>query len=169
MKYREITGAEWRRIVRVLRPGSGRWAISDEETRKHLNGMLYVLQFGCPWREMDPKYGKWNSVYVRFRRWAEKGVWDLLIDELVSMGRTEEWRYATRSEAAGSHGEGALTREARVKTALFEAARAVRTGESSSGLIQKAVREKGCALAIRPQAADPPPAGRIVERDQIRA
>ncbi|WP_408874232.1 transposase [Gluconobacter albidus] len=28
---------------------------------------------GCPWRDMHDRSGKWNSVYVRFRRWAEQG------------------------------------------------------------------------------------------------
>ncbi|WP_373636501.1 transposase [Komagataeibacter oboediens] len=28
---------------------------------------------GCPWRDMHERYGKWNSVYIRFRRWAEQG------------------------------------------------------------------------------------------------
>ncbi len=40
--------------------------------------MLYVLRVGCPWRDMHERYGKWNSVYVRFRRRAEQGVWDAL-------------------------------------------------------------------------------------------
>ncbi|MCQ1810733.1 transposase [Neorhizobium galegae] len=35
--------------------------------------MLHVLRVGCPWRDMHERYGKWNSVYVRFRRWAEQG------------------------------------------------------------------------------------------------
>nr|WP_252509169.1 transposase [Zymomonas mobilis] len=30
--------------------------------------MLYVLRTDCPWRDMHERYGKWNSVYVRFRR-----------------------------------------------------------------------------------------------------
>nr|WP_207917234.1 transposase [Rhizobium sullae] len=32
----------------------------------------------CPWRDMHERYGKWTSVYVRFRRWAEQGVGCLL-------------------------------------------------------------------------------------------
>ncbi|UIY32691.1 transposase (plasmid) [Neorhizobium galegae] len=35
--------------------------------------MLHVLRVGCSWRDMHERYGKWNSVYVRFRRWAEQG------------------------------------------------------------------------------------------------
>ena len=138
MKYRDLSDTEWRRISRLLPldPGAGRRP--HEFTRKHLNGMLYVLQAGRPWREMDPKYGKWNSVYVRFRRWAEKGVWDLLIAELVSLGRTDRWHYATSSEAAGRHSEGALTREAKIKTALFDAVEALKVGQGTFGSIRRA-------------------------------
>ncbi|WP_252171222.1 transposase [Sphingopyxis sp. USTB-05] len=38
-----------------------------------------MLRVGCPWRDIHERYGKWNSVYVRFRRWAEQGVWDALL------------------------------------------------------------------------------------------
>ncbi|MBS1073253.1 transposase [Gluconobacter cerinus] len=32
------------------------------------------MRSGCPWRDKHKRYGKWNSVYVRFRFWAEQGV-----------------------------------------------------------------------------------------------
>nr|WP_252507338.1 transposase [Zymomonas mobilis] len=57
-----------------------------KSNRLFLNGMLYVLHVirtGCPWRDMHERYGKWNSVYVRFRRWSEQGVWDALLETLV--------------------------------------------------------------------------------------
>ncbi len=48
--------------------------------------MLYVLRVGCPWRDMHERYGKWSSVYVRFRRWAGQGVCDALLETLVELG-----------------------------------------------------------------------------------
>ena len=38
---------------------------------------------GSPWRDLPDEFGKWNSVFQRFRRWAEKGVWESLFNALV--------------------------------------------------------------------------------------
>ncbi|WP_236760394.1 transposase [Rhizobium rhizogenes] len=79
------------------------------DNRRYLNGMLHVLRVGCPWRDMHERYGKWNSVYVRFRRWAEQGVSGLL-ETLVELGLADEWQYMIdkvrgHSQAAGAKGE----------------------------------------------------------------
>ena len=39
-----------------------------------LNAALHMLENGCKWRSLPKKYGKWNSVYVRLRRWCKQGV-----------------------------------------------------------------------------------------------
>lgn len=67
---------------------------------------------GCPWRDMHERYGKWNSVYVRFRRWAEQGVWDALLETLVDLGLTDDWQHhcpraqPSRRRERGTHKEG---------------------------------------------------------------
>jgi transposase len=48
--------------------------------------MLHVLRIGGPRRDMHKRYGKWNSVYDRFWRWAEQGVWDTLLQTPVDLG-----------------------------------------------------------------------------------
>ena len=39
-----------------------------------INAILYIAENGCKWRALPEKYGKWNSVYQKFKRWCEKGV-----------------------------------------------------------------------------------------------
>ena len=61
------------------------------DNRRFLNGVLHVFRVGCPWRDMHERYGKWNSVYVRFCRWAEQGIWVGLLQTLVDLGLTDDW------------------------------------------------------------------------------
>ena len=47
----------------------GRW----NDHRTTLDAMLWVLRCGPPWRDMPDRYGRWQSVYSRFRRWSRDG------------------------------------------------------------------------------------------------
>lgn len=70
----DLSYEEWA-IIGVLLPlERGHKARPSHDNRRFLNGMQHVLRVGRLWRDMHERYGKWNSVYVRFRRWAEQGV-----------------------------------------------------------------------------------------------
>lgn len=40
-----------------------------------VEAMVYVLRTGCPWRDLPSLYGSWSSVYTRWRRWSQCGLW----------------------------------------------------------------------------------------------
>ena len=44
--------------------------------------MLWVLRCGPPWRDMPERYGNWQSVYSRFRRWSGDGTLDRILRAL---------------------------------------------------------------------------------------
>ncbi|MBV1837819.1 IS5 family transposase [Acetobacter estunensis] len=101
----DLTDQEWAMIGPLLPPERGRWARPSGDNRQFLNGMLHVLRTGCPWRDMHERYGKWNSVYVRFRRWAEQGVWDTLLQTLVDLGLTDNWQHMIDSTIIRAHSQ----------------------------------------------------------------
>ena len=49
-------------------------------------GMLWIPRSGGAWRELPDKFGKWNSIYRRFRRCCEAGVFDDLLQTFVELG-----------------------------------------------------------------------------------
>jgi transposase len=46
--------------------------------RSFVDGVVWILRTGAPWRDLPPSFGKWSTVYQRFRRWAVAGRWESL-------------------------------------------------------------------------------------------
>jgi transposase len=68
-----FTDAQWARISPLLPPnGKGARRVDD---RRVLNGIVHVLRSGGRWADAPPAYGPKKTLYNRFVRWAERGVW----------------------------------------------------------------------------------------------
>lgn len=78
-KSRGFFSADLELIGALLPPERGRWARPARDNEHFLNRVLPVLWVGCPWPDMHERYGKWNSVYVRFQRWARQSVWEACV------------------------------------------------------------------------------------------
>jgi transposase len=73
----ELTETEWARLQPLLPPRKAGKPRQDD--RRIVNGMLWKLATGAPWRDLPERYGPWQTVYTRFRRWTLAGVWDQLL------------------------------------------------------------------------------------------
>jgi len=74
----ELTDAAWAAIAPLLPPSGGRgqpWA----DHRRVVNGVLWKLRTGAPWRDLPERYGTWQTVYARSVRWRRDGTWDRLL------------------------------------------------------------------------------------------
>lgn len=76
----ELTDDGWDRILDLIpkQARGGRW----REHRVVLNGMFWVLNSGAQWRDMPDRYGKWETVYGRYRRWAREGLFERILTRL---------------------------------------------------------------------------------------
>ena len=73
----ELTDEEWNRIAPLLPPeNSGKQGRPQKFNRTILNGIVWIARSGAPWRDLPERYGSWQTVYFRFRKWIEDGTLD---------------------------------------------------------------------------------------------
>ena len=78
-----ISDRSWEFIEPHL-PGSERDSgVTAKDNRLFLEAVLWKVRVGGPWRDLPAGFGSWNSVFRRFRRWAQRGVFQRLF-EVVS-------------------------------------------------------------------------------------
>ena len=92
----DLTNTEWKHIRRFFsvptkrKDGKGRPRASDCEI---LNGILWILRTGAPWKEMPVKYPARSSCHRRFQQWARDGsfetAWRRLVRLLNRKGRID--------------------------------------------------------------------------------
>jgi transposase len=77
------------------------------ELRKTVEGILYRLRTGCPWRDLPSFFGLWNSIYQQFNRWSLKGKLMAIFKTLV-IDPDLEWEFIDGSFVkAHQHSAGA--------------------------------------------------------------
>ena len=97
----------------VAIPASGR---DVERLRRFVEAVVYVLRTGVAWEDLPERFGKPNSLYRRFRRWSQQGIWDALFergipeDELetvmVDATITKAQRFASGARGGGAEDLG---------------------------------------------------------------
>ena len=85
----ELTDTAWAQLAPHLPASTGRgrpW----RDHRTVINGILWKVRTGAPWRDLPPRYGPWQTCHDRFVRWRRDGTWDRLLQQAQ-----------TRSDAVG--------------------------------------------------------------------
>lgn len=75
----KITEEQYKKIEKYFPVQRGNVKI-DNYT--FINAVLYIAENGCKWRALPEEYGKWNSIYKKFARWAEKGIMQKIFEAI---------------------------------------------------------------------------------------
>jgi transposase len=79
MDTSDLSDRQWTRLrplLRAQKPCTGRPA---KDHRAVLNGILWILRTGSPWRALPERYGFWKTVSSRFYRWQRASIWDRVL------------------------------------------------------------------------------------------
>lgn len=82
MDRRILSDAQWQRIAPLLPGKPGDPGRTGVDNRRFVEAVLWLVRTGSPWRDLPESFGSWNSVFRRFRRWAQKGVFESLFKAL---------------------------------------------------------------------------------------
>ena len=75
MTTAKLTDQQWERILEFLRQDQRAYVGNERQCRRFVEAALWINRSGAQWRFLPEAYGNWNSVYKRFSRWSDAGVW----------------------------------------------------------------------------------------------
>lgn len=109
MKKRyELTDQEWEQIADLFpKENTGRPGRPSKENRTMLNAMIWLARSGAPWRDLPERYGSWETVYSRFRKWIDDGILDNIFRILRLDAEREELSIDASIVPAHQHSAGA--------------------------------------------------------------
>ncbi|MEZ6927592.1 MULTISPECIES: IS5 family transposase [unclassified Aeromonas] len=119
----QLTDAQWG-LIEPLFPHHRISGRPTREPRQVLDGILWILHTGAPWRDLPERLGLWNSVYNSFRRWQSTGRIDAIL-AVLQLYLNEEglidfdlWRIDGSNVRASKDAAGARKKHSGVNQAL---------------------------------------------------
>lgn len=100
----ELTDEEWEKLQPFL--PSGLMGRPRDDDRRVLNGIVWKIRSGAAWRDVPARYGSWQSIYTRFRRWALDGTFTHMLQALQADADARadiDWLVAVDSTVVRAH------------------------------------------------------------------
>ena len=125
----DLTDAQWRRLEPYLPPEKPWTGHPNAPHRRIVNGILWILRTGAPWRDLPARYGPVGTVSSRFYRWRASGLWGRILAALQAEAEAAgeiDWDLhyldatvvRAHQHAAGARRDGAVGSEVQAREAL---------------------------------------------------
>jgi transposase len=82
----ELTNTQWDRIATIIASvlrNQERRGRPQRHPREVLDGILWVLRTGAPWKDVPQRYPPYHTCHRRFQKWVRQGVFKRIIHELA--------------------------------------------------------------------------------------
>jgi len=111
-RYARLTELVWTRIQEQL-PRNGRRGGQWKNHRKIVEGIVWKVRTGAPWRDIPAVHGPWQTCYDRFVRWRRDGTWDRVLAHAQAQSDNRgdvPWEVCADSTAVRAHQHAAGAR-----------------------------------------------------------
>jgi transposase len=104
----ELTDSEWEQVKDLLPPEqTGKKGKPRKDNRNMLNAMVWLARSGAPWRDLPERFGPWESVYTRFRKWLDDAILDNIFRVFALEAELSELSLDSTIVRAHQHSAGA--------------------------------------------------------------
>ena len=79
----QLSDRTWNRIYPKIRLIPRTYTNDEAKTRLFVTATHWIMTTGTPWRDLPAEFGNWNSIFKRFARWSDNGVWGKLHQALI--------------------------------------------------------------------------------------
>ena len=86
------------------------------DNRLFVEAVLWIGRSGTPWRDLPEEFGPWNSIYQRFARWEEQGVWERVFTALAEDADFEDVFMDSSMIRVHQHAAGAQEKPAQPRS-----------------------------------------------------
>src|SRR5215472_7538420 len=83
-----MTEEDWDLALEVFDAAQSSRGEPGRDDRKFLEAILYFTVHNITWRALPAEFGKWNSVWKRFWRLSQSGVFEAFFETLAAMSTT---------------------------------------------------------------------------------
>lgn len=98
---------QWARIKELLPGREGSVGVTAKDNRLFVEAVIYRYRTGIPWRDLPARFGNWNSIARRHRRWSVGGVWEKVFAHLAADADNEYAEIDSTIVRVHQHASGA--------------------------------------------------------------